>query len=114
MEGVIAPTDSRFRMDNRLYEEGQIDEADVEKVHIEEQQRRTRKEIEDGERGPWECKFFREIPHPVLKKEHQLDTNEETPIMWELIEGEKGYWSRRNRSDWADLPRLWGPFDNKE
>lgn len=36
MEGVVAPTDSRFRNDLRHYEEGNIEEADAEKVLIEE------------------------------------------------------------------------------
>lgn len=114
MVGVIAPTDSRFRMDERLYEEGKIDEADKEKVHIEEQQRKTKKEIDDGVRGPWECKFFKEIEHPILKKSDNLNTLEETPIMWQLVEGEQGYWARRNRGDWADMPSLWGPFEEKK
>lgn len=36
MIGVIAPTDSRWRMDERFYEEGKFDEAEREKVLIEE------------------------------------------------------------------------------
>ena len=36
MTGIIAPTDSRFRMDNRLFEQGLIDEADAEKIEIEQ------------------------------------------------------------------------------
>jgi hypothetical protein len=32
MIGVVSPTDSRFRDDQRLYEEGLIDEADEAKV----------------------------------------------------------------------------------
>jgi len=24
---------------------------------------------------------------------------------------DNGYWERRKRSDWADMPKLWGPFD---
>ena len=38
MEGHVAPTDSRFRKDQRLYEEGKIEEADAEKLMIEEEQ----------------------------------------------------------------------------
>ena len=37
MEGFVAPTDSRFRKDQRLYEEGKIEEADAEKLLIEEE-----------------------------------------------------------------------------
>lgn len=43
MQGVISPTDSRFRNDVRLMEEGDLDAADIEKVKIEEEQRRKRR-----------------------------------------------------------------------
>jgi len=29
---------------------------------------------------------------------------------WELREDDQGYWERRKRSDWQDMPNLWGPF----
>jgi len=32
------------------------------------------------------------------------------PVFWEMIEGEKGYWARRERGDWSDMPNLWGPW----
>ena len=35
MNDNVAPTDSRFRMDQRYYEEGQIEDAEVEKVAVE-------------------------------------------------------------------------------
>lgn len=35
MKGIVAPTDSRFRMDMKLMEEGKIDDAEDEKVAIE-------------------------------------------------------------------------------
>ena len=35
MKGTIAPTDSRWRVDNQLFEQGLRDEADAEKVEIE-------------------------------------------------------------------------------
>jgi len=47
MQGVIAPTDSRFRNDQRLFEEGKIDEADKEKTRLEVKQRAARKEKEE-------------------------------------------------------------------
>jgi hypothetical protein len=43
MVGVVSPTDSRFREDLRIYEEGEFDEADRVKFGIEEEQRRKRK-----------------------------------------------------------------------
>jgi hypothetical protein len=43
MEGVIAPTDSRFRNDQRFFEEGNVDAADKEKIRLEVKQRTSRK-----------------------------------------------------------------------
>ena len=37
MEGVVAPTDSRFRQDLRSFEEGRIDESELNKNLIEEE-----------------------------------------------------------------------------
>jgi hypothetical protein len=37
MVGHVPPTDSRWRKDQRLYEEGKIEEADHEKLMIEEE-----------------------------------------------------------------------------
>ncbi|XP_055076480.1 oxysterol-binding protein-related protein 7 [Misgurnus anguillicaudatus] len=42
----LPPTDSRFRPDQRLLEEGKVDEADKRKDEIEEKQRSRRKELE--------------------------------------------------------------------
>jgi hypothetical protein len=110
MAGVIAPTDSRFRMDNRLFEQGLHDEADAEKVEIEQQQRRQRKLMEAGQLPQFKGNFFREIPHPHITDE--LEHHEEKPIMYELIEDDdNNYWARRQRRDWAGMPNLWGPFD---
>ena len=67
MNGVVAPTDSRFRMDQRYWEEGKMNEADVEKARLEVKQRASRKVRADtGEE--WSPQFFREVKdHPHLK-----------------------------------------------
>jgi hypothetical protein len=36
MKGVIAPTDTRFRVDQRLCEEGKLEAADKEKLRLEQ------------------------------------------------------------------------------
>ena len=46
MKGAIAPTDSRLRSDQRLFEEGRQQEADDEKVRLEVKQREARKKLE--------------------------------------------------------------------
>mmetsp|Transcript_13302 Transcript_13302/g.20792 ORF Transcript_13302/g.20792 Transcript_13302/m.20792 type:complete len:138 (+) Transcript_13302:261-674(+) len=43
MAGIVAPTDTRFRGDQRLYEQGEVDAADEEKVRLEVKQRKARK-----------------------------------------------------------------------
>ena len=40
---LAAPTDARFRPDQRLFEEGQWDEAQVEKERLEDKQRGARR-----------------------------------------------------------------------
>ncbi|GAA5807757.1 hypothetical protein MFLAVUS_001134 [Mucor flavus] len=45
-EGRIPITDTRLRTDQLLYEKGLVDEADAEKLRIEQQQREKRKEFE--------------------------------------------------------------------
>ena len=48
--------------------------------------------------------------HPYLYNEI-LDTKENDPIHFELIEGPEGYWERRKNKDWSNLTtNLWGPF----
>ena len=45
-EEGVCPTDSRLRPDQRLMEEGRWDEANTEKVRLEEKQRSVRRERE--------------------------------------------------------------------
>lgn len=45
-EDGVAPTDSRLRPDQRLMENGQWDEANEEKVRLEEKQRAVRRKRE--------------------------------------------------------------------
>lgn len=45
-ESGVAPTDSRLRPDQRLMEEGLWDEANAEKLRLEDKQRAARRELE--------------------------------------------------------------------
>ncbi|XP_013874879.1 oxysterol-binding protein-related protein 7 isoform X2 [Austrofundulus limnaeus] len=56
--GVLPPTDTRFRPDQRLLEEGKVAEADKKKDEVEEKQRERRKEM--AKRGEEHVpRFFR-------------------------------------------------------
>lgn len=58
-EEGVAPTDSRLRPDQRLMEEGRWDEANREKLRLEEKQRAVRREREaDAEKAAAEGKFI--------------------------------------------------------
>ena len=79
MNGVISPTDSRYRLDQRLFEEDQADEADEEKVLIEEEQRRKRK-VMDANGEAWVANFFRKVDHPHLQDDDIVKTLEDRPV----------------------------------
>ena len=53
------------------------------------------------------------MPHPFLTNK-EIDTKEESPIHFELIVGENGYWEKRQRQDWSGSVNIWGPFDEEE
>ena len=108
MTGTIAPTDSRFREDVQLFENGKEEEADREKVVIEVRQRNHRKLVAEGKMDPYEPKYFRSTPHPRVVNSEILDSQQENPQCWELINDDKGYWSRRNNKDWSDCLDIWG------
>ena len=92
---MLPPSDSRLRGDCRLFEEGLVDEADIEKIRLENKQRANRKAREEAEEE-WVPRFFQ------LEDHH-------------LIEGEKAwkykhdncYWKKRLTGNWEDLPDLW-------
>lgn len=91
----MAPTDSRLRPDMKVYEQGNIPEAEELKNQLEERQRERRKELEESgkEHVP---KFFK----------HTGGTSPDSGE-WVYITGEKSYWNRRKKQDWDDLVRLW-------
>ena len=94
MEGTIAPTDTRFRNDMRLYEEGKVDEADEEKIRLEVKQRKARKLREEAG-GVWEPNFFKEVAHPFIEGEKQY-----------VLRNDNNYFDRRERKNWEGLPDL--------
>ena len=67
IEPDVAPTDSRRRPDQRLMEDGFWDDANSEKVRLEEKQRAVRREKEnEAERGASEGRFIEAHVHELL------------------------------------------------
>ncbi|SCU91498.1 LAME_0E12750g1_1 [Lachancea meyersii CBS 8951] len=82
----IPATDSRLRPDLRLYENGDVAEAERLKLELEQQQRIRRLDGKDS------------LPQYF----HQVSNNH-----WELISGPDSYWERRRRHDWSNVVPLW-------
>lgn len=88
-------TDSRMRPDQRLLEEGRLDEAEALKQQIEQRQRDYRAELErDGER--WEPAWFAFDP----------PTKEDPDGTWK-IKSPTTYWECRQGKKWPELRPLW-------
>ena len=66
--------------------------------------------VEEGKMEEPRPRYFRRVEHPHVKNE-VMQTFEDPPIYYELVDDENGYWQRRNRQDWDDLPDLWGRKD---
>lgn len=84
LESALPPTDSRKRPDQRVYEEGAVDEAERMKAALEESQRRRRKEMETAGQS-WEPVWFQKVGR---------DGDEDVWCMRGEGEG-KDYWSVR-------------------
>ncbi|KAL9054855.1 MAG: hypothetical protein Q9162_003887 [Coniocarpon cinnabarinum] len=83
--GVIPPTDSRIRPDQRQYEEGDVNAAEDMKVKLEEGQRKRRKERE-GRGEEWSPRFFEKVNVQGVDEE-----------VWKMKGGEENYWEKRRR-----------------
>lgn len=79
--GPLPMTDSRYRPDMRLYEQGEIDEAGHEKHRLEEKQREKAHKAQAGELPEW-------IPMWFVKRNHHVVDKEET---WAFTDA---YWNR--------------------
>lgn len=87
---ALPPTDSRLRPDQRLVEEGEIDEAERLKARLEERQRARRKVDEDHGRS-FEPKWFFKAG---------VEGEEE---IWRLKGGKDNYWEARSKGDWSGV-----------
>lgn len=95
LRGLLPPTDSRLRPDQRMLEEGRVGEAEEEKQRIEQAQRESRQSLE--ERGDaWTPRWFR----------LEAGTADDPEGSWTVIDPES-YWQCRQGGEWPAVPRLW-------
>jgi oxysterol-binding protein-related protein 3/6/7 len=68
IEGLLPPTDTRFRPDQRMYEEGMAEQADIEKARLEELQRERRR-LMDTDNNPWKPAWFTKVRDPMTQED---------------------------------------------
>ncbi|CAK7266557.1 Oxysterol-binding protein 3 [Sporothrix epigloea] len=90
-KGRLAPTDCRLRPDQRMAEDGKLDDAEEWKTKLEEAQRIRRRQLE--ERGETHK------PRWFVKVATGPDGDE----VWRLKTGKDGYWEERARGTWTGV-----------
>lgn len=95
----LPPTDSRFRTDQRMLENGQLKQANNEKQRLEEKQRRRRKRYEE-ESFDYKPRYFIKVDSDDKIEE------EEGCIEYKSL---NNYWTLRSEQNWEGLPDIFGP-----
>lgn len=98
-EGMLAPTDSRLRPDQRLAEQGRLDEAEAWKQRLEEAQRARRRAMDEAG-GKHRPRWF-------VRAEGSSEGEE----VWNLKTGKDGYWEERARGSWTGVPAIFDVGD---
>lgn len=101
-EAGVAPTDTRNRPDQRLMENGMWDEANIEKVRLEEKQRAARRIREaETEKAASEGRPYPPYEPVWFKKEKEPWTGSVVHI----YQGK--YWECKERQDWSMCPDIY-------
>ncbi|GAA5971108.1 hypothetical protein JCM11641_004148 [Rhodosporidiobolus odoratus] len=108
----LPPTDCRLRPDQHAFEAGKFERANELKSELEDHQRATRRQREQGQLPPHQPRWFSRRTDP--------DTGE---LIWEparTIEGQLEYWEERlrvgkaklsgQRAEWRDVDPIFGEF----
>lgn len=102
LEDGVAPTDSRLRPDQRLMENGDWDDANTEKIRLEEKQRGVRKQRElEADLALREGKPVEQYSPVWFKKEKDMQNGEK---MIHLFKGQ--YWESKAKQDWSMCPDI--------
>uniref|UniRef100_A0A0G4HPK5 PH domain-containing protein n=1 Tax=Chromera velia CCMP2878 TaxID=1169474 RepID=A0A0G4HPK5_9ALVE len=89
----MPPTDSRFRPDQRAWEEGDVDAAKLHKTRLEEKQRKAAKLRKGGE-DAYHPRWFRKAPDPVTGKQGFIPQGD--------------YWAAKRSRDFRLCPDIFG------
>ncbi|CAG7636499.1 unnamed protein product [Allacma fusca] len=98
---IVAPTDSRLRPDQRLMEDGLWDEANTEKLRLEEKQRTARRSKET------EAEKAAADGRPVPSYEPIWFNKDKDPLTGNVIHVFKGdYWTCKEKQEWSKCPDI--------
>lgn len=101
---VLMKTDTRHRPDQRLLEEGRIDEAEAEKQRIEQKQRDLRAVME-AEGRIWTPQWFVPVESTTSSTTDKAGkSGDEAKVEWKST---GTYWRAREQAATLDLPDLW-------
>ncbi|XP_066251776.1 oxysterol-binding protein 1 isoform X2 [Euwallacea similis] len=101
LEEGVAPTDSRLRPDQRLMEEGKWEEANKEKLRIEEKQRAVRRKREgEAEKAAAQGRPYTQyIPLWFEQK-----TQDASDVITHIYKGT--YWDCKEAQNWSECPDI--------
>ena len=102
----LPPTDSRFRPDLRLWEEGKVDEASAEKSRLEDNQRKRKKELSttlsdmdlDNDPSYYTPKYFCKSTNPI--------TGDLVYDYSESNQYQSSYWDDRDKNNFKHQPKI--------
>uniref|UniRef100_V5G398 Oxysterol-binding protein 1 n=1 Tax=Anoplophora glabripennis TaxID=217634 RepID=V5G398_ANOGL len=101
-EEGVAPTDSRLRPDQRLMEEGKWDDANKEKIRLEEKQRAVRRLREaEAEQAAAEDRPYQ--PYRPLWFEQTKE--DDSDVVHHVYKGT--YWEAKEKQDWSQCPDIY-------
>ncbi|WBW71204.1 sterol transfer protein Osh3 [Schizosaccharomyces osmophilus] len=96
-DGLLPPTDTRLRPDQRLREQGRLEIAEQLKLDLEQKQREERQEMERNQTS-WHPKWFSQV---------KTGKDDESDPLWFIKEDRDSYWSCRQKGNWSKCPQLW-------
>lgn len=95
LKPLLPATDSRFRPDQRMLEDGNLEDAEEVKLQVEQQQREHRQELEEAG-VEWEPTWFKFCP----------PTADDPEGSW-IIKDPAAYWESRRSGTWPAVHSLW-------
>ncbi|EPY51026.1 sterol binding ankyrin repeat protein [Schizosaccharomyces cryophilus OY26] len=97
-DGLIPPTDTRLRPDQRLREQDYLEEAEPLKLDLEQKQRELRQEMEKNQIS-WLPRWFSQV--------RTNDKVDDSDPPWLMNEEPNNYWACRQEKNWSKCPQLW-------